>query len=149
VSVKDVIISDLDGTIALDDHRAEKYLRKGGVRDWDGYYSAVEEDEPNMAVIDLLQTYGRRHVQIWIMSGRIERTRASTLKWLRKFEVPFTHLILRPDDCREQDTTMKVGWAREEGILPRTIFVLEDRARVVEAWRAAGVSCFQVAVGNF
>jgi alkanesulfonate monooxygenase SsuD/methylene tetrahydromethanopterin reductase-like flavin-dependent oxidoreductase (luciferase family) len=145
--MKDVIICDLDGTLALDEHRAEKYLRQEP-KDWDSYFAACGEDEPNHPIIALLSSMEAGYT-VWILSGRSEAVREQTEEWLDKYGIYYDHLVMRPVDDRTQDTELKIKWANERKLKERTLFVIEDRQRVVDSWRAAGYTCLQVAPGNF
>lgn len=165
------IICDLDGTIALDTGRAHflhmnaecpkkafpndhtaKCVCLPGQRDWKHYFDACDTDEPCRAVTAIIEAVGSLIVQpkIWILSGRSMSVHQKTIEWLSKHHVPYDFLQMRAVDCREDDHTLKLRWARELDLTPQnTLFVLEDRQRVVEAWRSAGYRCFQVADGNF
>lgn len=158
---KDTIICDLDGTIALD-HKRNHFLHphehinglceckeKGG-RDWNAYFDACGGDEPNWAVIDLLRLFWEDGYNIRILTGRTERVRAITEKWLSDHAVPHHSLRMRPEEEFTDDHQLKVLWAKEEKLEPDDVlFILEDRQRVVDSWRAAGYTCFQVAPGTF
>lgn len=143
--MKPAIICDLDGTIALDHQRA-KHLHP--VRDWDTYYDLCHTDTPNHAVIEVLRAF-QHDYEIFILSGRIHRTLEKTTTWLYEHGVPYNFLQLRGTDDRTQDTELKLIWAKEFNLFGRCLFVLEDRARMVKAWRDAGYVVFQVAEGNF
>jgi hypothetical protein len=147
---KNIIVADLDGTIALDDHRAEKYLRSpDGVRHWDQYFEACTDDKPCWPVIQLINAMSRYTYEIWILSGRKETVRPQTKAWLEKHGVPYNKLIMRPTDDRTDDYKLKIQWLEAFELRERLLFVLEDRQRVVDAWRSEGITCFQVAPGNF
>lgn len=148
---KDIIICDLDGTIADEEHRAKKYLqgREPADRDWNGYYADCSNDKPVEAVITVLKGMWALGLDIIIMSGRRADTIEQTEEWLRTYQVPYDQLWLRPVDDRTQDTELKPAWVRELGIQERILFVLEDRERMVKAWRDLGIPCFQVAPGKF
>jgi hypothetical protein len=143
------MICDLDGTLALDEHRAV-HLHPENVRDWDKYYSLCHLDGLNEPVAEILR-YFHSDYTIYILSGRIQRTYVETLSWLQRHEVPFHYLQLRGDNDRTQDTELKINWARKDFLLTpeNTLFVLEDRQRVVDAWRANGYTCLQVASNQF
>jgi hypothetical protein len=131
------IICDLDGTIALlkdrDPHNA----------------STSEEDELDEVVSDVVRRYAVDH-DIIIVSGRNARWQAETERWLKKHDIPYTHLYMRPDGDFRRDVIFK------KEIYERYIrgkwwvrFVLEDRDRVVAMWRQEGLRCFQVAEAAF
>lgn len=169
---KNTVICDLDGTIALDVHRAhhlhpphkthcaanpintmagyDPICSCGWKRDWATYFSLCGGDEPNWPVIDMLRLLWEDGYDIHILSGRSASTKDVTEKWLREHAVPYHTLRLREVDNRRDDTLIKLEWATEGGLSPSNVFVVfEDRQRVVDAWRLAGYSCFQVAPGKF
>lgn len=142
------IICDLDGTIALDTGRAQECLHSGK-RDWDAYFARCHEDAPNQKLIQLLQNLSHEYF-IWIISGRVARTRDVTLRWLLDHNVPFSGLEMRPDDNRVDDHILKPQVAEQLQLTPTNVLVVfEDRDRVVKAWRDLGFTCFQVAPGTF
>lgn len=155
------IICDLDGTIALD-HKRAHYLHGPNCdnvscsclpkdRRWDVYFDACDTDEPNRGVITLLQRMHRDgDIKVTILSGRSMSVIDKTLAWLKLHQVPFNHLQMRSVQDRTQDDVLKLEWAKVLNLTPaNTFFVLEDRQRVVNAWRKAGFRCLQVADGNF
>jgi len=162
------IICDLDGTIALDTGRSihlhqnedcPKYAHPenhAGVcicgkeeRNWKAYFDQCGTDEPCDAVIEILNSLASMH-DIHILSGRSMGVCNKTIQWLADYEVPYKFLQMRSVDDRTDDHILKLRWAKEFGLTPtNTLFVLEDRQRVVDAWRAAGFRCFQVAPGGF
>lgn len=160
------IICDLDGTIALDNNRARflhadrcpkskdagnhslECICMPDERRWTEYFAACDTDELNLGVTALLH-HMKPH-KIWILSGRSMSAAEKTDKWLKKHNVPYHYLQMRAQDDRTADDVLKLRWAAELGLEPKnTLFVLEDRTRVVDAWRAKGFRCFQVAPGNF
>lgn len=170
---KSNVICDLDGTIACDKHRnhflhpphkpdCKKILPDplderdtksacncGWKRDWESYFAACGSDEPVWPVINLLNMLNV-DLKIHILSGRSNSTRAETIKWLAKHGVPYNTLILRPEGNKRDDHFLKIEQARYMDLGPDVVeFVLEDRQRVVDAWRNAGYTCLQVASGNF
>lgn len=143
------VVFDLDGTLALNDHRTH-YVR-GTDRDYDAFYAACAADLPNLPAFAALRAHvvAGHHVEIW--SGRSDQVRDETLAWLREHGVPewrLTHMR-RAGDHRP-DTVVKREWlqeARRTGGAPDLVY--DDRDVVVAMWREAGVPCFQVAPGPF
>lgn len=144
------IICDLDGTIALD-HKRNHFLHPvdGGKRDWDAYFDACHTDKPNRAVIEILHKFFLYNT-IYILSGRSHIVLEKTLTWLVDHNVPYHRLQMRAIDDRTDDHILKIGWAKLFDLTPdNTLFVMEDRQRVVDAWRAQKFTVLQVASGNF
>jgi hypothetical protein len=155
--MKNIIICDIDGTLCTDDHR-NHLLADPNNRRWDEYFDLCHLDPPVDAVIKVLQTFncanpydlpGQPDYEIHLMTARGDTVKQKTLDWLERHNVPYDSIIFRDADCRLQDNVLKTMWANELGGPDRVLFVLEDRQRVVDAWRAAGYTCFQVAPGNF
>lgn len=147
--MKNNIICDLDGTLALDDHRAHLIQENPNNRKWDEYFSLCMHDAPNEGVLLLLRMC-RYQSNVHILSARSMSTFQPTIDWLKKYQVQYTSLRLRGLEDRTDDYILKLQWAKELDLTPEnTLFVLEDRQRVVDAWREGGYTCFQVAPGKF
>ena len=68
--------------------------------------------------------------------------------WLDKFKVPFQLLKMRPADDFTPDEKLKRQWIAEYD-LANILCVFDDRKKVVDMWRELGLTCFQVAPGDF
>lgn len=152
--MKNIIICDIDGTLCTDEHR-NHLLADPNNRRWDEYFDLCHLDPPVQAVIQVLTAFRRYSTgwatphEIHLMTARVDTVAEKTLDWLKKHNVPYDSIRFRPADSRIQDNVLKTMWANELGGPERVLFVLEDRQRVVDAWRSAGYTCFQVAPGNF
>lgn len=143
--MSNIVIVDIDGTIADGNHRLH-HLQKEP-RDWEAFYEEVHMDEPHHDVIGMVNALAEQYM-IVLLTGRREETREATETWLHEHEVSFHALIMRPEGNRVDDHIWKIQVGRLFG-LNNIAFVVEDRNRIVEAWREAGVRCVQVADGNF
>lgn len=144
----DIVVFDLDGTIANIDHR--RHLVDGKDKDWDKFYRQCVNDKPNNRVIELLSIlyYRDKNVQIW--SGRSDVVRQPTEIWLNKYVVPYNGLLMRKDGDYTPDEVLKENWLKETISKGFTVsMVFDDRKKVVDMWRRNGIQCFQVADGDF
>lgn len=151
------IVIDLDGTLCDSAHR-DHHARNG---DWDQFHSLCSQDEPHSDVLWLLRALSsltaEEEVELVGCTGRNEAWRGATEKWLMKHGVPLDDLIMRPDHDFRSDHELKIemleAWHYERGSegrpQDRVAFVLDDRDKVVEAWRDAGYNCWQIRPGNF
>lgn len=160
--MKPLYIFDLDGTLALTEHRT--HFVRGDKKDWRAFFAACVNDKPNLPVVRTLQTLRKSGAEIWIWSGRSDEVRAETEQWLYDHGILKTTMLLHwepfspPESFRMRkagdftpDEILKGQWLSE--IEPpeykRLTAVFDDRDKVVAMWRAAGVPCFQVAPGSF
>ena len=149
------VIFDLDGTLALIDTRRKIATKDNGKMDWDVFFNPdnIELDRPNWPVIDTLKLFKEKGLTIVIFSGRSKVTKDATRDWLKKFDVPFDVLKMRPTSNEFKfmpDDDLKEGWLNELFPDKSDIFaVFDDRNKVVEMWRRNGITCFQVADGDF
>lgn len=134
-------IVDVDGTVAL---RAEER----GPFDWD----KAHLDRPNAPVVEVVRALSA-HNRIVFVTGRFEAQRAMTLEWLDRHVTRSTRapmLLTRADGDLRRDDIVKAELFNEH---IRAHFhvkgVLDDRDRVVDMWRAMGLTCLQVADGDF
>ncbi len=147
------IIFDLDGTLALIDHRKHfiDKARPGGA-DWTAFYAACVQDEPNPPIIALMTQLSHASNIIEIWSGRSDEVRLETIEWL-VHQTGFAYgwfakrLRMREAGDFTVDHELKERWLRFEN--PKPDLVFDDRDQVVAMWRRNGVVCCQVAPGDF
>jgi hypothetical protein len=137
-------LCDIDGTVAINTGRSPY--------DW----SAVSGDAPNEPVITVVRALAAR-TTIVFMSGRMEQCRTLTRQWLH------THVCDEGTDlCKMSPLLMREdGDTRPDQVVKRELYkrhvrshyevegVLDDRSRVVRMWRELGLTCLQVAPGDF
>ena len=150
---KKVIVVDLDGTLYNSTQRSHHIQAK----DWEGFHAASINDPPNQDVIDLIKLIswnGSQRLIFMGVTGRNERYREITMKWLLKHHVPLDELHMRPDDNYESDIEIKTKLlsdalqAHDMGI-EDVWFALEDRDRVVDHFRSIGIPTYQVRQGTY
>jgi hypothetical protein len=136
------IICDIDGTLAL----------LGERNPYDA--SRSEEDDLNNPIANILEVYSHQTLfplRILIVTGREEKYRPQTERWLASHHIRYEQLYMRCTGDRRKDTVMKRE-VYENHIQGKyeVLFVLEDRDQVVEMWRKQlGLTCLQVEYGNF
>ena len=151
--MKNTIIFDLDGTLALIDKRREVSTKPNGKLDWGKFFdpSNIKLDEPNLPVIKTAQLFSEQGFNIVILSGRSNKTETATRSWLSKNKVPFNKLIMRDSETDHftPDWVLKKNMLDENLDINDVFLVVDDRDRVVKLWRSLGLTTFQVAEGNF
>jgi phosphoglycolate phosphatase-like HAD superfamily hydrolase len=144
-------IFDLDGTLSDTSQRAHFVERPKGQRDWKAFNAAAKYDSPKHDIVAILNALYRTGAQIFIWTARGEEAYNDTLEWLMTHKVMHDKLRMRPEGDHTDDSFLKAGWYREmsSGEKQRLVAVFEDRTRMVNAWRQLGVTCLQVAPGDF
>jgi len=141
-------IFDIDGTIANTDHRVHHLNERP--KNWNDWYAKSQDDIPYWEIVDLMHLAYDAGIKIVICTGRDERVRENTEEWLKKHELQYHKLYMRPMDDRRDDTIVKfelLDKILEDGFDP--VLVFEDRDRVVQMWRDAGLKCLQVKPGEY
>lgn len=133
------VIVDVDGTLALV-HDRSPYSHLG-----------VLKDKPNQPVIAVARALAAQGNTLVIVSGRSELAREDTERWLdRHLGVEYDGPFMRADRDGRKDATIKRE-IYDRDIKPNydVLCVLDDRDQVVEMWRSLGLTCLQVARGDF
>ena len=148
---KNIIIFDLDGTLAIIDERRQKAMKPNGKLNWDKFSSdeLIKKDLPNVPVIKTAKLFHQGGFKIYVLSGRSEETKQVTTQWLKKYDVPFSLLKMRAKNDTRPDEIVKKDFIEELSILDRVFLIFDDREKVVKMWRSLGLSCFQVNEGKF
>ena len=149
-----IVIFDLDGTLADISARRNLATKDDGKLDWDIFLNRdnIKLDVPNQKVVDMARMINMTdRYQIFILSGRSKSTYRTTQQWLIQNDIPFDHLMMRPTDNHhhyKKDSDLKEMWLNEIGV-NNVAMVFDDRQQVVDMWRQNGLTCFQVAEGDF
>lgn len=132
----DAIICDIDGTLAL----------FGDANPYDRDFS---KDEVNTPVRDILLAFNNA-LTIILLSGRDGKHREATEDWLSHWGIPHNELYMRTaGDNRKDFLIKKELYDKHIQGKYNVRFILDDRDQVVELWRSMGLTCLQVAEGDF
>ena len=147
-----IVIFDLDGTIADISVRSILATKDDGRMNWTIFQDPknIDLDVPNQKVVDMLSMINDTDkYQIWILSGRSDVTKDVTIDWLSNNGINYDHLIMRPQKhLYMADNDLKQMWLDDIGV-DNVAMVFDDRNQVVDMWRKNGLTCFQVADGDF
>lgn len=128
-----IIICDLDGTLCETSHRSP----------YDA--STCDQDGLNQVVADII-----KDKNVILVSGREDKYRPQTEKFLEKYNTKHLDLFMRKTGDFRHDTIIKEEIYNEHIKGQYNVeFVLDDRNRVVQFWRSIGLTCLQVADGDF
>jgi len=144
--LKDLVIFDLDGTLADVQHR--RHFVEGKNKNFNAFYKACIDDKPNLPVIRAAQALHASGHTIWIFSGRSDLVIKETKIWLANHQIPYSKLLMRKNGDYTPDDVLKWNWIKPDW-KDRVLCIYDDRKKVVDMWRAKGITCFQVAEGDF
>jgi phosphoglycolate phosphatase-like HAD superfamily hydrolase len=146
------VIFDLDGTLALIDKRRALAAKPNGKINWKTFFAPenISLDEPNLPVIASFKAMKAAGFRVGIFSGRDSISRQQTEDWLAQHGIQPDFLFMRMQGSFTPDDVLKKDWLDREMAAGHEIMcVFDDRDKVVKMWRENGISCFQVAPGNF
>ncbi len=149
--MKDIIIFDIDGTLANLDHRRpmvenldhDKQDWKSFLHDWN-----VIKDTPVENIVRLAKLFYDLEFKIYLCSGRTEVVEQTTRLWLKLNDIKYDKLFMRKRDDSRKDDLVKKDFLKEMD-KDRIWFVVDDRQSVVDMWRSEGLTVLQCAPGNF
>jgi hypothetical protein len=137
-----IVVCDLDGTLALRSKRGPFE------------YDKVLTDNPNRPVVLVAKLLLHAGYKLVFVSARDDSCYDDTKAWLENNRIYSNQmgdveLYMRKTGDSRPDNIVKAE-IYQEHILPREVLlVLDDRDKVVEMWRDFGLTCFQVAPGDF
>lgn len=147
-----IVIFDLDGTLALIDKRRTLADKGNGKVNWKVFFSPenIQLDEPNLPVIESFKAMQKAGFVVGIFSGRDDISKEETKHWLNQHGIEPAFLQMRKHNSFTPDDVLKKQWLDELILQGHEILcVFDDRDKVVKMWRENGISCFQVAPGSF
>lgn len=146
---KHLFIFDLDGTLALNQHR--QHLLETTPRQWDAWNKACVGDSPNKPLVTIMRLLQAQGEPIYILTGRDAAVRFETEQWMRRHGVPDVPMFMRSVGDHTEDVQLKMRWFEiiRQDFPGWPVVVFDDRTRTVNAWREAGAQCWQVAKGDF
>lgn len=87
-------VIDIDGVVA--DVRHRLHLIHDRPKQWEAFFSAAADDPPLPEGVGLVLELARDHDVLWL-TGRPERNRGLTTRWLAAQGLPDSPLLMRPD----------------------------------------------------
>lgn len=130
-----VAIIDIDGVIA--DARHREHHVTGTPRNWPAFFASLPGDPLLVGGRELVLQWGSGHTVV-LLTGRPERTRDDTVRWLREHDVPFDVLLMRDDSDRRPAAVMKASMIAARWQPHEVEVVLDDDPGVIAACRDQG-----------
>jgi hypothetical protein len=136
-----IILCDIDGTVANNDHR-QHFLE--GKKDWDGFFSELVNDLPIQIIIDKVIQEQVSGKEIVFLTGRPERYRYSTTLWLKEhFDFEFK-LLMRNDGDQRNKLDIKRIIFSENFEAKEIAFCFENDIDLIKQWKSLGITTIDV-----
>lgn len=157
-SLPTAVLCDLDGTLALIHGRSPYDASDCDIKDF-----------PNIPVIETVLAHYKAGRKIIFCSGREDKYRPETIRFIEKYckvaqiqnttwdrpdneeivPIQYELFMRKTDDFRKDAIIKEEIYQNEIEGKYNVLLVLDDRDQVVNFWREKGLTCFQVAPGNF
>jgi hypothetical protein len=130
-----IAVFDVDGVVADVRHRLHHIA--GRPKDWGRFFAGADRDPALHTGVALALRYARDHRLVWL-TGRPERLRGVTERWLARHGLPAGQLLMRPAGdrrpAREFKSEQLVRLSRQGEIA----VVVDDDPAVVDLLTGAG-----------
>jgi hypothetical protein len=140
-----IAVVDLDGVLADVRHRLHHVERHP--KDWATFFALAESDPPLAEGFAVARELAERH-QVVYLSGRPERCRTATERWLTRHDAPVGQLILRRDGDRRPARRTKLGELSRLASRHEVVVLVDVDPAVCAAARDAGFPVFEATWGR-
>ena len=104
VDPRPLAVFDIDGVVA--DVRHRLHLIENRPKRWDEFFRRAADDPPLATGVELVRELAADHDILWL-TGRPERNRQLTARWLAEHGLPDRPLVMRPDRDFRSSRLMK------------------------------------------
>lgn len=139
--MKNIILCDIDGTVANNDHR-QHFLE--GKKDWDGFFDALDKDEPIFLIINKIIRENESGKNIIFLTGRPERYRRTTRDWLTKYFNFEIKLLMRNDNDRRGKLDIKKEIFESNFNFNDIDYVVDNDEDLLKMWAELSLVTFDV-----
>ena len=139
--MKKIVICDIDGTIANNDHR-QHYLE--GKKDWEGFFSELINDEPIFPIINKVIEEYNAGKEIVFLTGRPERYRYSTTLWLKEYFNFDLKILMREDNDRNNKLKVKKEIFEKNFKAEEIAYIIDNDNDLVSMWSSMGIKTVKV-----
>jgi hypothetical protein len=147
--VGSAVVVDIDGVISDASTRQHFLKNPEGIRDWDGFFGSVGEDQPLAAIPALLHLL-EPALTVILLSGRPAWVLDRTRDWLERHHIRWDQLLVREGEDFMDPTAFKrdvVVDLRDGGW--DLVFAFDDNEAIVEMFREQDVPVLYVHSGYY
>lgn len=133
--MRELAVFDIDGVVA--DVRHRLHFLDSRPKDWSGFFAAAGDDTPLAEGVALAREALQTYDLAWL-TGRPERLRAVTERWLADLDLPSAPLVMRRNRDFRPARLAKREELRSLATGRQVAMVVDDDPEVIEALAAAG-----------
>lgn len=139
--MKNIILCDLDGTVANNDHR-QHFLE--GKKDWDGFFEALDKDEPIYPIINKVIAENKSGREVIFLTGRPERYRETTKIWLEKYFDFKLNILMRKDNDQRNKLIIKREIFDSNFSYNEISCIYDNDQSLIEMWKSLKLRTLKV-----
>lgn len=132
---RSLAVFDLDGTLSDTRHRLHHV--ESTPKDWNAFFRAADDDPPLVAGVALAQQWAES-CDLGYVTGRPERCRGATVRWLGAQGLPPGQLWMRGNADRRPARVTKMKLLERLAAERTVAVVVDDDELVCAAYRRAG-----------
>lgn len=132
-NAKPAIVTDIDGNIATRD--LQKVTRDYFNPPIDSYLT----DHPRKNIIQIVNSLKDSGYTNIILTGRFEKYRKATERWLKEHNVKYDFMLMRPDDDTRKDDEVKYEMLQILEDKYKIFMVTDDRPKVTQMYLEVGL----------
>lgn len=132
------VLFDIDGTLANHENKRNPFDLK-----------LVGQDTSKDFVVQSAKAFYEKGYIVYIVSGREDTCKEDTIRWLKKYNIPYHTLYMRKEKDFRPDWVIKEEIWREIATHSYITQIFDDRDQVVRRARGLGLNVNQVAYGSF
>lgn len=141
------VVVDIDGV--LSDAASRQHYLEAPQRDWRGFFEACGDD-PVIEEMHVLLSLLDPTLRVVLLTARPSAVHELTEAWLRRYEIRWDLLVMRPWGDYDVSREFKAGAIEELRDFGFTLELgVEDDRRNVEMLRAVGVPCIYFHSGYY
>lgn len=134
---RSIVIVDVDGTLAMNNSDAEKYLPQSGKKDFKSFFKAIRDAKPNKNVVELVNKMSEEdNLNIIVLTGRSDYYADELLHFLDNSGVKASRVIAKNEKDFRPDNEFKkevLNNLRENGEI--VVHAVDDRPRSIAVLR--------------
>lgn len=131
-------VYDVQGTLI--DVSSARHLVECAKPDFDAFHVATGDCPPNQDIVDEAKRSHIAQKVVIVMTGMNEKFRPLVVAWMRRHEVPFDLLMMRPNRDFRKDFIVKAEMLQEARLRGFVVtHAWDDNPQIVDLWKRENI----------